>query len=44
MIRRNLNGKAAIIRVNAKKIASNSDTSTFEVLPGDTITVQERIF
>jgi polysaccharide export outer membrane protein len=43
-IRRLLNGKTTIIRVNADKIANDSGTSNLQVLPGDTITVQERMF
>jgi polysaccharide export outer membrane protein len=43
-IRRVLNGQATIIRVNANKIANESGTSDVQILPGDTITVQERIF
>ncbi len=44
MVRRLFNGKTTIIRVNARKIVSDSGASDFEVLPGDTITIQERIF
>jgi len=44
MVRRLTDGKASIIRINARKIAKDSEASNFEVLPGDTITVQERIF
>jgi polysaccharide export outer membrane protein len=43
-VRRVLNGKATIIRLNAKKMANDSEAANFQVLPGDTITVQERIF
>jgi polysaccharide export outer membrane protein len=43
-VRRVLNGKTTIIRVNAKKITNDSGTLNFEVLPGDIITVKERIF
>ncbi len=44
IVRRVLNGHATITRVNAKKLADDSGTSSFQILPGDTITVQERIF
>ncbi len=44
MVRRTVSGSATIMRINARKIASDSGASNFEVLPGDTITVQERIF
>jgi polysaccharide export outer membrane protein len=43
-IRRVHNGQATIIRVNANKIATDSGASDIQILPGDTITVQERIF
>jgi polysaccharide export outer membrane protein len=43
-VRRVLDGKAKIFKVDAKKIASNDRTTDFQVLPGDTITVQERMF
>jgi polysaccharide export outer membrane protein len=43
-IRRVLDGQTTILRVNAKKISNDSGTSSFKILPGDTITVQERIF
>jgi polysaccharide export outer membrane protein len=43
-VRRVLDGKTTIIRVNAKKIINDSGASSFPILPGDIITVQERIF
>jgi polysaccharide export outer membrane protein len=43
-VRRVLDGKTTIIRVNAKKITNDSGVSSFPILPGDIITVQERIF
>jgi polysaccharide biosynthesis/export protein len=43
-VRRIVNDKAIIIRVDANKIANDSGTSSFQILPGDTITVQERLF
>jgi polysaccharide export outer membrane protein len=43
-VRRTVNGAATIIRIDAKKIANDSSAANFEVLPGDTITVQERMF
>jgi polysaccharide export outer membrane protein len=43
-IRRMLNGKPTILRVNADKIANESGASDLQILPGDTITVQERMF
>jgi len=44
IVRRVVNGQATITRVNAKKMADNSGASIFQILPGDIITVQERIF
>lgn len=44
IVRRVLNGQATITRLNAKKMADDSAASSFQILPGDTITVQERIF
>jgi polysaccharide export outer membrane protein len=44
MVRRVVNGQAKIIRIDANKISNDSTTSNFQVLPGDTITVQERLF
>jgi len=43
-VRRSIDGKTTVIRINAKKIAVDSGASNFEIFPGDTITVQERIF
>jgi len=43
-VRRVLNGQTTIIRVNANKIANESGASDVQILPGDTITVQERLF
>jgi polysaccharide export outer membrane protein len=43
-IRRVTGGKTTILRVNAKKISNDSKTSSIMILPGDTITVQERTF
>ena len=43
-VRRMLNDKPTIIRVNADKIAHDSSASDLQILPGDTITVQERMF
>jgi len=43
-VRRTVNGVATIIRINARQIANDSNSQNFEVLPGDTITIQERIF
>jgi polysaccharide export outer membrane protein len=43
-VRRVLHGKTSIIRVNAQKITTDSKTSNFEILPGDIITVKERMF
>jgi polysaccharide export outer membrane protein len=43
-VRRVLNGQTTIIRVNANKIATESGASDVQILPGDTITVQERLF
>ncbi len=43
-IRRVRNGQTTIIRVDANKIANDSDASDVQILPGDTITVEERLF
>lgn len=43
-IKRNTGGKDVVLELNGKKMANDSATATFVVLPGDTITVAERIF
>jgi len=44
LIKRLVNGKEMVYRLNAKNMASQQSTSAFEVLPGDVITVAESIF
>ena len=44
VVKRISNGKESVYRVNAKKMASRVDSSAFEVMPGDVITVGESIF
>jgi protein involved in polysaccharide export with SLBB domain len=43
-IRRLVNGKDAVIRVNAKNLASDKETKPFILQPNDTISVAESIF
>jgi len=43
-IKRTARGKEMVIELNGKKMANDSETSSFVVLPGDTITVAERLF
>jgi polysaccharide export outer membrane protein len=43
-IRRVVNGKTEVFRVNANHIAKESSEADISILPGDTITVDERIF
>lgn len=44
LIKRVVNGRETVYRLNAKNMASEGSTATFEVLPGDVITVAESIF
>ena len=44
LIKRLVNGKEMVYRLNAKNMASRQSTTEFEVLPGDVITVAESIF
>lgn len=44
VVKRVLNGQESVFRVNAKTMASRANSSAFEVLPGDVITVGESIF
>jgi protein involved in polysaccharide export with SLBB domain len=44
LIKRLVNGKEKVYRLNAKNMASQQSTTEFEVLPGDVITVAESIF
>ncbi len=43
-VRRNINGKDVVLKVNAKDLERNDNVKPFLVLPGDTITVPESIF
>jgi polysaccharide export outer membrane protein len=43
-VKRVLGGKDELIKVDADKLASGKGTGGFDVLPGDVITVKERIF
>jgi polysaccharide export outer membrane protein len=43
-VRRVIDGKPTILRVDARKMASDSGAANFQVLPGDIISVQERLF
>ena len=44
LVKRLVNGKEMVYRLNAKNMASQGSTTAFEVLPGDVITVSESIF
>jgi len=44
LVKRLVNGKEVVYRLNAKNMASQQSTTAFEVLPGDVITVAESIF
>lgn len=41
-VKRKVNGKDAIYKLDGKKMANDEDNNRFEILPGDTITVGER--
>jgi polysaccharide export outer membrane protein len=43
-VRRNVNGKDVVLRVNAKDLQRNDNVKPFLVQPGDTISVPESIF
>lgn len=43
-IKRNVDGRESVITADGKKLARDSGTAPFTILPGDTITVAERIF
>lgn len=43
-VRRNVDGKDVVLRVNAKDLERNDNVKPFLVKPGDTITVPESIF
>jgi polysaccharide export outer membrane protein len=43
-LKRTVNGKEGLFKLNAKRMASGEATSEFEVLPGDVISVGESLF
>jgi polysaccharide export outer membrane protein len=43
-LKRKVDGKDTIYKLDGKKMANEASSSRFEVLPGDTISVGERIF
>jgi protein involved in polysaccharide export with SLBB domain len=43
-LKRTVNGKENVFKLNAKRMASGDDTAEFEILPGDVITVGESLF
>ncbi len=43
-VKRNSNGKEALIKINGKRMASGEDNVAFEVQPGDVISVGESLF
>ncbi len=43
-VKRASNGKEAVLKLNGKRMASGEDNVTYEVQPGDVITVGESIF
>ena len=44
VVKRQVNGKDVIFKLNGKALAARKDTRPFEILPGDTVTVAESIF
>ena len=44
IVKRNVDGEEKILRLNGKTMASDDRSEPFMVLPGDTITVNERFF
>ena len=43
-IKRRLNGAETVLKINAKQMARDNTTQTLDVIPGDLITVGERLF
>jgi polysaccharide export outer membrane protein len=43
-VKRKVGGKDTIIKLDGKKMANDAGSSRFEVMPGDTISVGERLF
>jgi polysaccharide export outer membrane protein len=43
-LKRKSDGKESLLKLNAKRMAGEGASSTFEILPGDIITVGESIF
>lgn len=43
-VKRNSNGKEAVIKINGKRMASGEENVNFEVVPGDIISVGESLF
>lgn len=43
-LKRSVNGKETLFKLNAKRMANGDTTSEFEILPGDVITVGESLF
>lgn len=43
-IKRSIGGREVVLKFNAKKMAGDEKTAAVEVLPGDVITVSERLF
>jgi protein involved in polysaccharide export with SLBB domain len=43
-VKRRVDGKETVIRVDARKMARSSDQENFQIQPGDVITVAESIF
>jgi protein involved in polysaccharide export with SLBB domain len=44
ILKRRVNGKETVYKINAEKMASGGESSTFQILPGDVITVTESWF
>ncbi len=43
-VKRVVDGKESVFRLDAKRMASDSTTKAFEIAPGDIITIGERLF
>ena len=43
-LKREVNGREAVFKLNAKTMARDGENKAFDILPGDTITVGETIF
>ena len=43
-LKRQVNGREAVLKLDAKRMAKDGESAPFEVLPGDLITVGERLF